>query len=73
MNIYTGLLFQQGYIQDPALALSLSDEQAQGERVEEVAATQAPEPRRERRGVCATFHSHAVSMVCGATALSPFR
>lgn len=72
MNIYTGLLFQQGYIQDPALAVSLGEEAAEAARAE-VAATQAPESKRERRGVCATFHSHAVSMVCGATALSPFR
>ena len=72
MNFYTGLLFQQGYIQDPALALSLADEQVQAQG-EEAAAKPAPEPRRERRGVGAIFHSHAVSMVCGATALSPFR
>lgn len=70
MNIYTGLLFQQGYIQDPALAVSLAE--GEGTKVEEPEAQDAGRAP-ERRGARASFHSHAVSMICGTTALSPFR
>lgn len=76
-NIYAGLLFQQGYIQDPELALSLAgaDEEADTAQVQ---AREQPQPRqvvarqepRERR---AWFRSHAVSSICCTTALSPFR
>jgi len=72
MNIYTGLLFQQGYIQDPKLALSLAgaEEQADGQRVtgsDEPARAQTQRPERE-----ASFRRGAIFAVC-STALSPFR
>jgi hypothetical protein len=70
VNIYTGLLFQQGYIQDPDLALSLAGVEADKE-------SQTPEPARvpkhESEGRRATFRSHAISSICCTTALSPFR
>ncbi len=71
MNLYTGLLFQQGYIQDPQLALSLADQTGRDEPVP--GAPRAKGPRRparpERR---ASFHRGAIFAVC-STALSPFR
>jgi hypothetical protein len=71
MNIYTGLLFQQGYIQDPQLAVSLAQESPEPAVAAEPDAgrepAKHPAPRR------AWFRSHAVSFVCCTTALSPFR
>lgn len=71
MNLYTGLLFQQGYIQDPQLALSLAGQSEPSEPVP--GEPQAKETRRparpERR---ASFRRGAVFAVC-STALSPFR
>ncbi|TKR30102.1 hypothetical protein FCE95_08125 [Luteimonas gilva] len=71
MNLYTGLLFQQGYIQDPQLALSLAGKTDQGEPIP--CEPQADEPRRparpERR---ASFRRGAIFAVC-STSLSPFR
>lgn len=69
MNIYTGLLFQQGYIQDPELAVSLAGEEAEAKTAEQ----EGERARTRERKPRASFHSHAVSMVCGTTALSPFR
>lgn len=71
MNLYTGLLFQQGYIQDPQLALSLAGKTDQGEQVP---ADRPEKPvrapaRAERR---APFRRGAIFSVC-STALSPFR
>ena len=76
-NIYAGLLFQHGYIQDPELAVSLAGEDEEQDTAQ-VQAREQPQPRqvvakqapRQRR---AWFRSHAVSSVCCATALSPFR
>ena len=71
MNLYTGLLFQQGYIQDPQLADSLAQESAEPVCSTEPEAGREPaQPAQRRR---AWFRSHAVSFVCCATALSPFR
>ncbi len=71
MNLYTGLLFQQGYIQDPQLALSLADQPDPSRPM--AGEPQPNEPRRpartERR---ASFRRGAVFAVC-STALSPFR
>lgn len=72
MNIYTGLLFQQGYIQDPKLAMSLAhtDEQAAQQKVsgsDEATRGQAQRPERK-----ASFRRGAIFAVC-STALSPFR
>lgn len=72
MNLYTGLLFQQGYIQDPQLALSLAgkteqDAHAQTDRPAD--ASRRPGRRSERR---ASFKRGAIFAVC-STALSPFR
>lgn len=69
MNIYTGLLFQQGYIQDPKLALSLACENPpaqEASRRSEPAPRVAPPERR------ASFRRGAIFAVC-STALSPFR
>jgi hypothetical protein len=70
MNIYTGLLFQHGYIQDAELAVSLAGAE---EEAEEARKSEAREKAREERRCRASFHGHAVSFVCGTTALSPFR
>lgn len=70
MNIYTGLLFQQGHIQDPQLALSLAGEE---DRVAQDPQRQASEPRRPaRKEKRASFRRGAIFAVC-STALSPFR
>ncbi|MDR0183743.1 hypothetical protein [Lysobacter arvi] len=71
MNLFTGLLFNQGYIQDADLALSLARVPADPER--EASHRREREARLERRRRRASFHAHAVSSVCGTTALSPFR
>ena len=71
MNLYTGLLFQQGYIQDPQLAVSLAQESSEPVRSNEPERSPEPAPRQARRR--AWFRSHAVSYVCCTTALSPFR
>jgi hypothetical protein len=70
MNIYTGLLFQHGYIQDAELAISLAGAEEPAPQARE---QEAQEKRKERSGRRASFHGHAVSFVCGTTALSPFR
>lgn len=70
MNLYTGLLFQQGYIQDPQLALNLAGQQdAQAQTGRQDNAPRRPARRSERR---ASFKRGAIFAVC-STALSPFR
>jgi len=71
MNLYTGLLFQQGYIQDPQLAQSLADKTDPGERVraDRQANEMRPPAQPERR---ASFRRGAIFSIC-STALSPFR
>lgn len=70
MNIYTGLLFQQGYIQDPELALSLAKED-QPAKAESASRTERPSrAARPERGP--SFRRGAIFAVC-STALSPFR
>lgn len=72
MNIYTGLLFQQGYIQDPELAISLAntgEEAAQQNVSGSAEATHGQAQRPERK---ASFRRGAIFAVC-STALSPFR
>jgi hypothetical protein len=72
MNIYTGLLFQQGYIQDPKLAMSLAgavEPQVPPRAGGDQATASEPPKRRERR---ASFRRGAISAVC-SVALSPFR
>ena len=73
-NIYAGLLFMHGHIQDPALAISLAGEepqqlvQAPSETApREVVAKKAKPARR------AWFRSHAVSSIACTTAVAPFR
>jgi hypothetical protein len=70
MNIYTGLLFQHGYIQDADLAVSLAGADEQVSQARKQDTQEAP---RDGREGCGSFHGHAVSFVCGTTALSPFR
>lgn len=69
MNIFTGLLFQQGYIQDPGLALSLAGADTEQD-ARDAASERAKDTREDHR---ARFRSHAISSICGTTALSPFR
>lgn len=71
MNIYTGLLFQQGYIQDPKLALLLAhtDQQAAQQVSGSDEASRGLAQRPERK---ASFRRGAIFAVC-STALSPFR
>ena len=71
MNLFSGLLFNQGYIHDADLALSLAG--VEPDPAQDEARRRAREARRERRRRRASFHNHAVSFVCGTTALSPFR
>ena len=71
MNIYTGLLFQHGHIQDPELARSL----AGVERVAPPARDTKALPKRTRpvaRGFIKPFRRGAIASVC-SVALSPFR
>jgi len=71
MNLFTGLLFNQGYIHDADLALSLAN--VDTDNTQEQARKRERDARVERRRRRASFHNHAVSSVCGTTALSPFR
>jgi len=71
MNLFTGLLFNQGHIHDPELAMSLAGVEVDATR--EQARKRERDARLERRRRRASFHNHAVSSVCGTTALSPFR
>lgn len=73
MNIYTGLLFQQGYIQDPKLALSLA-----GPAPDKPAtpAHRSPsgnaQPKGKRPWHLNAFRRGGIASVC-SVALSPFR
>jgi len=71
MNLFTGLLFNQGYIFDADLAMSLAGVETDTKQDE--ARKRERDARIERRRRRASFHNHAVSSVCGTTALSPFR
>ena len=71
MNLFTGLLFNQGYIVDADLAMSLAGVETDTKQDE--ARKRERDARIERRRRRASFHNHAVSSVCGTTALSPFR
>ena len=71
MNIYTGMLFQHGFIQDAQLALSLG----RGESGDSSPAS--PEASRSRMGndaspPCKPMRRGAIAAVC-SIALSPFR
>ncbi len=68
MNIYTGLLFQQGFIQDSNLALSLAGNA-------EVAGRDRPLPKQDRATEarpCPPSRQGAITLLC-SLALSPFR
>lgn len=71
MNIYAGLLFQGGHIQDPELALSLvgnTPEQAQAGAAEPAANV----ADRARESNASARRRRAMADAC-AVALSPFR
>lgn len=71
MNIYTGLLFQQGFIQDAQLALSLGSGESPGpSRVARDAS--ASKPGNDALVACKPFKRGAIAAVC-SIALSPFR
>jgi len=68
MNIYSELLFLHGHVAQPDLAHSLAGEP--------MPSSQDPQPGRgpgQRGTAPAVCRSGAVAVVCGATALSPFR
>lgn len=72
MNLFTGLLFQQGYIQDPKLALSL----ARADRDDAADTGTEPAPAGAAaaadRGARRPYHRGAIRDWC-SVALSPFR
>ncbi|MCL1636073.1 hypothetical protein M2650_15725 [Luteimonas sp. SX5] len=70
MNIYTGLLFQHGHIQDPQLALSLAGGEDRPAQAPSHRASQDRRPARKEKH--ASFRRGAIFAVC-STALSPFR
>ncbi|HEY0504180.1 MAG TPA: hypothetical protein VGD42_11875 [Lysobacter sp.] len=76
-NLYAGLLFMHGHIQDPELAVSLAGTEAEVEatqpRTRQEAAPREIVAKKAARGPRAWFRSHAVSSICCTTALSPFR
>jgi hypothetical protein len=73
MNIYTGLLFQQGYIQDPKLALSLAgaapEKPATPPERRPPASAESKSRRSQRLNA---FRRGGIASVC-SVALSPFR
>ena len=71
MNLFTGLLFQQGHIQDPKLALSLAGEDAEANAP---ARREGDTPRRAKSfESCLSLKRGALVALCSTTALSPFR
>lgn len=72
MNIYTGLLFQQGYIQDPQLALSLANEDRPAKAEAESASEAGHRKGAARAERGPSFRRGAIFAAC-STALSPFR
>jgi hypothetical protein len=73
MNIFTGLLFQQGYIQDPKLALSLADETPPQRQAGHGPCESVGRPKAGGRRRHPAWRHGAISAVCCSTALSPFR
>lgn len=73
MNIYTGLLFQQGYIQDPKLALSLAGVEGHQDGAAECRSGAAGSPKAMQNDAnCKPFRHGGIASVC-SVALSPFR
>jgi len=71
MNLFTGLLFQQGHIQDPKLALSLAGEDAEANAS---ARREGDTPERAKSfESCLSLKRGALVALCATTALSPFR
>lgn len=70
MNLFTGLLFQQGYIQDPKLALSLAH--ADSDESTDAGAAPAGTLPSADRGARRPYHRGAIRDWC-SVALSPFR
>lgn len=71
MNLFTGLLFQQGHIQDPRLALSLAGEDAKADTsVRQEGETPVATKSFES---CLSLKRGALVALCSTTALSPFR
>lgn len=69
MNLYTGLLFQHGHIQDPKLAITLAAE-PRGQRPGQAEGRPRLVPRRDD---CARpYRRGGIASVC-SVALSPFR
>ena len=71
MNIYTGLLFQQGFIQDSNLALALAHNPSASEG-RHVASGSRTNPIRVAAAPCKPYKRGAIAAVC-SIALSPFR
>lgn len=73
MNIYTGLLFQQGYIHDPRLALSLVGVGDGDDAIDDsTASTPNGAASAAELAACKPYHRGAVRDWC-SVALSPFR
>ena len=73
MNIYTGLLFQHGYIQDPKLALSLAGEGAHRDAAPQRGDRAAGSPKAAKKDAnCKPYRRGGIASVC-SVALSPFR
>ena len=72
MNIYTGLLFQQGYIQDASLAQTLAGVAPGAPRDRAFAAATQPSDRTSTDEPCKPFKRGAMAALC-SIALSPFR
>lgn len=71
MNIYSGLLFQQGFIQDAQLALSLGHGAPHGPSPV-ARETSVSKPGNDALVACKPFKRGAIAAVCSIT-LSPFR
>lgn len=73
MNIYTGLLFQHGYIQDPKLALSLAGVEGHQDAAVQRRSGAAGSPKATQKDAsCKPFRHGGIASVC-SVALSPFR
>jgi hypothetical protein len=72
MNIYTGLLFQQGYIHDPKLARSLAGVEASEPSRAGGDVTPPRRSKPDKPKAIKPFRRGSIASVC-SVALSPFR
>ncbi len=72
MNIYTGLLFQHGYIQDPELAVSLAGTEPRQDVAPQRRGGAGSPTAAAKDANCEPFRRGGIASVC-SVALSPFR